>query len=143
MSAATRAALRTSVAATIAAADLVIATASADAYGTPAAFEAAANEVRATITSLVPQLAAEWGVDSTALVRTLRTLAARLLDLRAVISAENATIQWVTPRTTSYVQIAAARYADVTRWSELVALNPHSRHPGFIAEGTELTLYVR
>lgn len=142
MSVATRAALRVSAAAAIASADAVIAAVSANSFGTPAAFEAAANEVREAISDLIPQLATEWGVDATALIRTLRTLAARLLDLRSAVSAEHAAITWIAPHTTSCAQIAAERYGDVERWTELVALNPHIRHPGFIVAGTELTLYV-
>lgn len=142
MSAANRATLRAEVTALLATADGVIAAASADAYASPAAFEAAANEVREQIADLVPRLAAEWGVDSTTLVRALRTLAARLLDLRAAVSDELATLTIVVPRATSLAQLAARRYGDVSRWAELAALNPHIRHPGFIAAGTEVTLYV-
>lgn len=103
-------------------------------------YEAAANGIRARITLLAPQASAEWGARAEPVLRRLRELAARLLDLRAAVADATATLEITVTRTTSLIELAVERYQDFSRWTELAELNRHLEHPGFIRPGTSVVV---
>lgn len=139
----TAAELRTSVAAAIAATQVVIATASAGEYTSVIELEAAVGAVRATIDALLPSISTVWGVKANPLLVHLQALAARLLDLRELVNDAGQVIEDITDRETSLIEIATASYGDWTRWTEVADLNRRLPAPARIPAGTTVVRHAR
>lgn len=138
----TSAELKSAITDALADASTVTAVVEAQGYTTVADFEAAANTVRQALGRLIPLADRVWGVDSIDLVLQLRAVAARLLDLRALVVNSAETIVEAPERLTSLLQLATTAYGDHTRWSELLELNPTIPHPGFVSAGREVVRHA-
>lgn len=109
-------------------------------YTSIAHYEADAAEIRAQVGPLCAELEQEWGVDAFPVVRLLRATAAKLLVLRSAISETTQTLEIIVRRDTSAVELAAERYQDWTRWTEICELNPDMQHPGRIRAGSAVVV---
>lgn len=139
----TKSEAKTALTAALAAATATIDTAVAGGYASTQEYESAANAVRTSIATLIPELDQLWGVLAVPTIAALRALAARLVDLHSAIADTTATVELTVARSTSLVELAVELYGDGTRWVELAPLNPGLRHPGFIAAGTVVVARAR
>lgn len=134
---------RIAVQAALDAAADVIARASAGEYTSTREVEAAIMSARALIAAVRPHVSTIWGIAGHPLHSRLGELAARLLDVQTAVSGATETIEEVTDRTTSLIELAVKYYSDYARYPSLAALNPDIPHPGIIPPGTTVVRYVR
>lgn len=139
----TRTELVAALQAALAAASAVTTAAAAGEYTTIATGEAAINAVRASIASLLPQIDATWGVDGTPARAAMVTVAARLLDLRSMLSDTTATVSEEIVVETSAAECAVRWWGDLDRWTEVAAMNPDVPNPARILPGTTLVHRVQ
>lgn len=116
---------------------------SADQVTSTERYETEANDIRLRIKTAIGEVYALWGVRGEPVAVQLRSLAARLVDLRAAVSDATRTYVLTVPRPVSLLELAVELYDDWTRWTELAALNRGLAHPGGIEAGAQVVVYVQ
>lgn len=112
----------------------------ANAYPTRRQVESAVGDARATILAAIVAVLAEHPLAGAPLVRALRLLAGRLLDLDLSAARATRAVTLISER--SVVDLALELYADGLRADEILALNPSIRRPWAMPIGTTLEVYV-
>ena len=147
--AATRDEARTAVATAVAAAIAVADASDAGLYLTRQALEAAIAGARALLAAAITAANEAWAVEAVPLVRRLREVAARLLDLDRSLAEALRTTTLVLPTERGILDLAVEHYTDaeeatVLVWAQrLLHLNPQLPNPMRIPAGTQVVVYVR
>lgn len=134
--------LSAAVTAATTAALAVASTAAEDGYSTRQEAESAINSARELISDAVALALSEEPLLSQPLVRKLRSLAARLLELGMGLQDALATVTIVTASERSAIDLALELYSDGLRADEIIALNRGVKTPLRIPAGTSLVVYA-
>ena len=121
----------------------------ADEYSTRQQAEAAIGAARSAIQAAIDAARDEYGIPAYPVVKALRELAARLLDLDRALAEELQTMEYTVVSERSLVDLALQLYGTsedtdiLQRVRDLHTLNPGLQNPVRIPTGTTLVVYVR